>query len=68
MDEQGRIASDDNFEADCNKTKTIQARIIGICEDKDENDNPIGLTFMTTHALSATSPYEEDDTDYAKYS
>ena len=58
MDEQGRIASDENFEAGCNKTKTIQARIIGICEDKDENGNPIGLTFMTTHALATPCAYQ----------
>ena len=47
-----------------NDTTTIQARIIGIREDKDADGKDIGLTFMTTHALASTSMYQDTGLDF----
>lgn len=63
MDATGKLFGETGF---VNDATTIQARIIGICEDKDADDKPIGLTMMTTHALSTTSPYESN-ISYAIY-
>lgn len=59
IDANNRIASDPAFDSD--SETTIQARIIGICEDyaDSEQKQKIGLTFMTTHALIKKSPYHD---------
>ena len=55
IDANGKLFEESDF---VNDTTTIQVRIIGIKEDVDKNDSPIGLTFMMTHALSETSEYD----------
>ena len=63
IDAAGHIATDPQFAN--NSNTTIQARIIGIREDIGIDGKPIGLTMMTTHALSNQSAYETDS--LAKY-
>lgn len=55
IDINGKLFEEAGF---TNDATTIQVRIIGIKEDVDKNDSPIGLTFMTTHILNATSEYD----------
>lgn len=62
IDVDNKITSDHAINNDAETT--IQARIIGTCEDVDEQDNPIGLTFMTTHALSEKSKYYDKNATY----
>lgn len=63
IDKEGRLLKESGF---VNDTTTIQARIIGIREDKDADGKDIGLTFMTTHALNTPDGqiYNNGDATY----
>lgn len=66
IDKNGKLFGQEGF---VNDNTTIQARIIGICEDyaDKEQTQKIGLTFMTTHALNTYSTrqvYHDKDATY----